>query len=520
MIRLIVSDSFSGNQSLTFSGNAVTIGRGPKNSVVLTDPGVSKYHGRLTVVGDGFLYEDLYSTNGTRVRRDGAEIQLGREGTRQSPLGPGDLIHIASHTMRLVADHSTTSPDERDDPVTVAFSVQLDSVIELQANLISADPKIASRFLELVGDTASALRDDAQLADILTRFIFEAFPTATHLTLGLLDLDGGQLQPFIAQARDGSRTLRAWSRTIVNRVLSQEQSLLFSHAQDDLGESESVARSRIETAICAPLAGSDQILGVLQLDIRAPGKGVFARSDLDLLTVLASHIGLVLDNRRLYDEQRRALHSTINALVHSLSLKDPESAYHSERVQAVSMAVGREIGLNGEDLEVLSTASILHDMGKHATPDEILFKPTSLTPAEFKEISNHAAYSQGILDKIRFPRSLKQVPVIAAYHHEKIDGSGTFGIKGDQIPLLSRIVAVADVFDALASARAYKEPKSLREILAILDDGRDTLWDGEVIDVIKQLASRIVPTIYPPDSPVVRSLPETVDLGGQDQAAA
>ena len=375
--------------------------------------------------------------------------------------------------------------------VTIMMARPARDLTRLHADIGQLDAEAAARFLQLVRETALVKKDEKRLAAMVGLLVFQTFPGATHLSLLTRDLETGRLKTFFARHRNGQRFQAALSQTIVDRVIQEGSSLLFTGADEVLNDAESVVREKIETAICAPLAGTEKPFGVMQIDIRFPGKGVFTSRDLDLLTLFAAHVSLVLENLHLYQDQRRALESTINALVHSLSLKDPETAHHSERVQKVALRIGREMGLTEDELEVLSVASILHDTGKQGVRNEVLFKPGKLTPEESEEIAQHAEHTQGILDRISYPEHLKTVPLIAAYHHEKMNGKGPYGIPGDQIPVQARIIAVADAFDAISSKRAYKEAKPLPEVMRILTNGRDQEWDGCVVDALERVAHEL-----------------------------
>jgi HD-GYP domain-containing protein (c-di-GMP phosphodiesterase class II) len=207
-------------------------------------------------------------------------------------------------------------------------------------------------------------------------------------------------------------------------------------------------------------------------------------------------MGLVLENYRLYLDQRRAFESTISALVHSLSLKDPATAGHSLRVRNVSVYLGLQLGLTDRELESLRVASLLHDMGKQGVSDKVLLKPGRLSDTERDEMSQHSEMTQNILDKISYPPHLQDVPMLAAYHHEKMDGSGPFKLAGEAIPIQSRIIAIADVFDALVSARVYKKPMSPDQALAILDKGKNLEFDPRVVDTLRTSISGIIEEIY------------------------
>ncbi len=490
MIRLILTNPSQETQVLAFSKDVVHVGRSPSNEVCLADLRVSKQHGRFSRTSHGYVYEDLASTNGSVVLHEGRRQEVKAVVPMSHPLEPGDVIEIASYSLRLDVEEPMLAKRGTSD-VTVMMARPRKDIASLHSEVIELDTVSATKYLDLVRETALAKKDESRLNASIARIVFETFSCATHLALLVRDLETGRLRPFLAQHRDGRRFDAALSQTIVNAVMEEGSSVLFTGAEEVMGDASSVIRAKIETALCAPLAGTEKPFGVMQVDIRFPGKGVFTSRDLDLFTMFAGHVSLVLENFRLYQDQRRALESTINALVHSLSLKDPQTALHSERVRAVAMLVGREMSLGEDEMEILSVAAILHDTGKQGVRDEVLFKPGKLTPEENEEVSHHAAYTQSIVGRISYPEHLKSVPLIAAYHHEKMNGTGIYGIPGDQIPVQARIIAVADAFDAIVSKRAYKEAQSVREALEILNRGRGEEWDGRVIDALERVSNEV-----------------------------
>jgi HD-GYP domain-containing protein (c-di-GMP phosphodiesterase class II) len=278
--------------------------------------------------------------------------------------------------------------------------------------------------------------------------------------------------------------------------MTEGVSLVFTHSDGGTSKSESIVASGIRTALCAPLASAQGTFGIIQLDIRGNKRGNFSKKDVDRIAVFASHMGLILENYRLYLDQRRAFESTISALVHSLSLKDPATAEHSMRVRNVSVYLGLQQGLSDRELESLRVAALLHDMGKQGVSDDVLLKPGRLSDTEREEMSQHSEMTQNILDKIAYPPHLKDVPTLAAYHHEKMNGSGPFKLVGKDIPIQSRIIAIADVFDALVSARVYKKPMSPEQALAILDKGKNIEFDPLLVDTLRNCIAGIMEEIY------------------------
>jgi HD-GYP domain-containing protein (c-di-GMP phosphodiesterase class II) len=495
MIRLLRRGPTGQSHELAFADGPVTIGRSPDNHIHLDDPRISKHHGRFFVSDGAVYYEDLNSTNGSIALQRGRSVRLqAARGITTLEVSAGDIISLASDTLQLLA---LPAPPARasSSRTVIASKTDLD-LSQVESEVITSDPARARRFFQFVRNTHVASTDEALLKRAIIDFAFETFPDATHIVTVLRENRTEHLRTFIAAARSGEKGNVVPSRTMITKVLGEGVPILFSHLEAGRTATESIAEMRIRTALCAPLSTQKQPFGAIQLDSRGDKSEDFTPADLDLLVVFAGHVALVLENLRLYQEQREALESTINALVQSFSWNDPETVAHSERVRYVSLEIGRLLGLPETDLEVLGVAAILHDLGKQAVRDEILLKRGRLTPQEREEVDRHVSYTRELLEKIRYPEHLLPVPRIAAYHHEKMDGSGPFGIRGDAIPIQSRIIAVADAFDALLSQRSYKESKPLSDVLQILDDGRDTQWDGRVIDALKELALGLVWSYY------------------------
>lgn len=148
------------------------------------------------------------------------------------------------------------------------------------------------------------------------------------------------------------------------------------------------------------------------------------------------------------------------------------------------------MGLSDDQVEAVRVAGLLHDVGKIGVPEAILTKAGGLTSEEKSIMRNHVRLTREILAKIHFSDDLHDVPIIASQHHERLDGSGyPDGLRGEELLLESRILAVADVFDALTSHRYYREPVSEQEALAEIEQGAGVLFDEDVIEALKQLVA-------------------------------
>lgn len=209
----------------------------------------------------------------------------------------------------------------------------------------------------------------------------------------------------------------------------------------------------------------------------------------NLLALRRSHLGLRDHNRRLDDERRQASATIIDReqelilrLSKAAEFRDPETGAHIIRMARYSELIARHLNKPGEYCELILKTAPMHDLGKLGIPDEILLKPGRLTEQEFAIMSRHPEIGHAILAHSA-SRLIQLGAEIALSHHEKMDGSGyPFGLCGDQIPLSGRIVAIADVFDALTSKRPYKEPWPLDQARDWLIANKNIHFDPECVD--------------------------------------
>jgi diguanylate cyclase (GGDEF)-like protein/putative nucleotidyltransferase with HDIG domain len=186
---------------------------------------------------------------------------------------------------------------------------------------------------------------------------------------------------------------------------------------------------------------------------------------------------------RLKQEQRRldeVYHSALECLALAIDAKDKYTRQHISRVQAYAVAIARRVGVSPDQLQAIRTAAMLHDIGKLAVPEQILVKPGKLTQEEVKRMQTHVRTGAMILEPVEFPWPV--IPIVET-HHERWDGSGyPAGLKGEEIPLGGRIVALADFFDAVTSDRPYHRARSREEAMSLVIAGRGTLFDPAIVD--------------------------------------
>lgn len=191
--------------------------------------------------------------------------------------------------------------------------------------------------------------------------------------------------------------------------------------------------------------------------------------------------------RMALDRARRELEAaqvqTIERLTKAAEFRDDETAAHLQRMSEYSRLLARKVGLDDYTAEMIRTASPMHDVGKIGIPDSILLKPGRLTSDEYEVMKKHAEIGYRILGGSD-SKLLELAASIAYTHHEKFNGSGyPRGLSGEEIPIEGRIVAVADVFDALTSERPYKKAWPIERAVKLLVDGRDQHFDGELVDL-------------------------------------
>jgi putative nucleotidyltransferase with HDIG domain len=186
--------------------------------------------------------------------------------------------------------------------------------------------------------------------------------------------------------------------------------------------------------------------------------------------------------------------SVICALNQLLDLKDLNTGVHSTRLAEWSVRIGRDLGLDDAALRDLEVAAILHDIGKIGTPDHILKKPSQLTDEEREIIKKHPEYGWAVL---RVVPGFERVSLFVLHHHEAFDGSGyPAGLRGDEIPIGSRIVSVMDAFDAMISSRPYRRGLSLEEAIRRLEAGIGTQFDPVITPRFIAMASADATTVF------------------------
>ncbi len=223
-------------------------------------------------------------------------------------------------------------------------------------------------------------------------------------------------------------------------------------------------------------------------------KKPFNPDELQLIVSAAlEYYQLKHDNDKLIADLKELFSGTIKAIMEALDAKDSYTSGRSKRITYYSIIIAKQLGLSQIDIGKVELAGMLHDIGMIGVSDEILYKIDALTQEEYDEIKKHITYSVKILEDIK---QLKDVVEIIKYHHEKYDGTGyPYGTKGEDIPIGSRIIAVADTFDSIISNRIYRNQVEMSEAKQKIIEGAGTQFDPIVVKAFEESFDSIVETI-------------------------
>lgn len=324
-----------------------------------------------------------------------------------------------------------------------------------------------NRLLELVLDLTAKVLGGVKTSSII---LHDAETDSLQVMLYKGSKSVGSLQPIKSGEGIAGKVFERGEPIIINDFNSTEQG------------SGVTGRS----SICVPLKVKEKTIGVLSVSDKISGEP-FDSSDLDMLVTLASQISVSLYNAQLYEDLEASYLSAVRALANSIDAKDAYTRGHSERVARYSMEIGRVMGLSSDEIKNLHIGALLHDIGKIGIAEAIINKSSRLTDEEYREIMTHPSRGASIIEPAKFLR--EKVPLIK-YHHERFDGKGyPEGLKGEEIPLMARIVCCADSYDAMTSKRAYRDTMPLEEARKELIRCSGSQFDPKVVNAFLEVLS-------------------------------
>lgn len=277
-------------------------------------------------------------------------------------------------------------------------------------------------------------------------------------------------------------------QVLTNRVLVRIDDL--NENLDRFARSDLLSHEQFVSYYGVPLVAKGMVKGVLEAFHRTR----LEPDDewLDFLQTLASQAAIAIQEAQLFynlqqstTELLQAYDATIEGWSRALDLRDKETEGHTRRVTDMALMLGKKYGLSDRELQYMRWGSLLHDIGKMGVPDRILLKPDALTPEEWEVMRQHPSFALQMLCPIQYLKPALDIPYC---HHERWDGTGyPRGLKGDAIPLVARIFAVADVYDGLMSDRPYRAKWDESDVIEYIRSNAGSYFDPQVVDVFLEM---------------------------------
>jgi HD-GYP domain-containing protein (c-di-GMP phosphodiesterase class II) len=327
-----------------------------------------------------------------------------------------------------------------------------------------------------------------------------------HLLLGTLALRRGAVAECFEEGK--LRCVALWgvgeqTFTELSVTEAEKQEFLTGEVTEFLISNDETANSFInrhralleqqEIELVLPMIVRDEVTGLVLLGRKASGEG-FSADDFETIRAMVRHIGVGIhthrlleqvaqraeENRRLYEDLRATYRATVRAFAAAIDIKDKYTQGHSERVGRYSEIIAREMGWSEEEVEGIQIAGFLHDVGKLVVDRDIINAPYQINAKESSDLNRHPAAGYEILAPINHPYA--DIPLMAKYHHERLDGRGyPDGLFDEQIPLGAKIVSLADSFDAMTTDRPYRRRRSFEDVVRDLRENSGKQFDGKVV---------------------------------------
>ena len=350
------------------------------------------------------------------------------------------------------------------------------------------DEKIVQKRISVLNQTDFAVEPDRNKAK---SFVYELCESTRceRGSLFLINKNKGELHSIASIGLEEKNIRLRLNLGIAGLVAITGQALNIDDAYADPRFDRSTDEKtgyRTRCILCVPVQNqAGEVLGVIQV-INKKDAG-FSESDANHLKALSSSVAISLENAMLFQDQHRQFKSILEVMAASIDAKDSLTAGHSQKVTQYAVGIAGELGFKETEIDILSVAALLHDYGKIGIDDHILKKQGKLSHEEYEQIKQHVAITRKILDKMYFTRKYRSVPKIASCHHERLDGSGyMYGLKSQDIPFMAKIIAVADVFEALTAERHYHKALSPELAFNILEKDVGTMLDANIVTALKK----------------------------------
>jgi putative nucleotidyltransferase with HDIG domain len=335
---------------------------------------------------------------------------------------------------------------------------------------------------------SSSLNPDTVLQEVLDKAI--RLLDAQKGSLMLLDDETDELR--IVNACGLSWEIIEYTRIklgegIAGRVAKEGDPLLLKKGIKVANSHSDKTGEELASAISVPVKIKEKVIGVLNISDHVKREN-FTNDHVGMLQMFATQAAIAIENSRLHRELKELFVGSVKALINAIEARDPYTKGHSIRVTHYSSKIAQAMKMKAEEVENIQYAALLHDIGKINVKDEILLKPGKLSDEERHAIEEHPNYGALIMKPVK---AFQRILPFLYYHHEKYAGSGyPTQLKGDKIPVESRIIAVADSFDAMTSDRPYRRALTIEDALRELERNAGTQFDPNIVTIFIELVHR------------------------------
>jgi putative nucleotidyltransferase with HDIG domain len=464
-----------------------SIGRSIDNAIVLEDDMVSRHHCFVVRKGeDLFEIQDLASTNRTVI--NGSFISDKR-------LSIGDHIQIGETVFLFttVKDEELMLEKAKTSTGTKVINVTEIKMLPDENKLLDVS-QMGNDFDELrrahrdlatvyrLGSLINSIQDTNELLGVLADKLIDVLQPSRVVLMLFGDGRGKIVNKVIRVFGPGNKDASDISMSMVHEAVRDGVSILSYDALADerFRDKQSVILNRIRSAMCTPIKVRENVLGILYVDTNISA-GKFSEQDLQLLSIIGNQAGIAIQNAKLYEDLDDLFTGSLKTLVATLEAKDSVTSGHSIRVTKICGIIAKELGLGKESMRILNISALLHDIGKIGVPESILGKPAPLNENEFIRMREHSVRGAEIIKNIK---NVEEVVTAVRHHHERYDGGGIpDGLKGDAIPLVSRIIAIADTFDAMTYDRPYRKGVAIDKAVKEIQRCSGAQFDPKLVDV-------------------------------------